>query len=70
VTANCQPCLERNLRTALKCGADSEEITEAIDIGKRVRLGAATKMDRFAAEIDLTAHIPASATGNLCECRE
>jgi len=24
VSANCQPCLERNLRTALKCGADAQ----------------------------------------------
>lgn len=68
VSANCQPCLERNLRTAHKCGADAEEIAQAIEIGKRVRGGAATKMDAFAAEINLVAHFPAGATENPCEC--
>ncbi len=47
VSANCQPCLERNVGTALKCGADAQQIDEAMDIGKRVRQGAATKMDAF-----------------------
>lgn len=68
VSANCQPCLERNLRTALKCGADAEEIKEAIDIGRRVRQGAATKMDALAAEIGRAVYIPASATDNQCAC--
>lgn len=48
VSANCQPCLERNVSTARKCGAEDREITEAIEIGKRVRQGAASKMDEFA----------------------
>ncbi len=49
VSANCQPCLEGNISTALKCGADTQQIAEAIEIGKRVRQGAASKMDQFAA---------------------
>ena len=48
VAANCQPCLERNVSTALKCRATDLEIAEAIEVGKRVRRGAATKMDQFA----------------------
>jgi hypothetical protein len=48
VAANCQPRLEHNLATALKSGASSLEIGEAIEVGKRVRRGAADKMDKFA----------------------
>ncbi len=48
VTANCQPCLEHNVGTALGCGADSDEIAQAIKVGRMVRHGAASKMDKFA----------------------
>jgi AhpD family alkylhydroperoxidase len=48
VSANCQPCLQRNVRTALKCGANAHQIEEAIGIGQRVRRGAASKLDEFA----------------------
>ena len=48
ITANCQPCLQTNVAKALECGANEQEITEAIEVGKRVRKGAATKMDEFA----------------------
>ena len=47
IAANCQPCLEANLSRALDCGAGEQEIGEAIEIGKLVRQGAASKMDRF-----------------------
>ena len=52
VTANCQPCLEINVGTAQKCGADEQQIAHAIEIGKRVRQGAASKMDKFAAGLN------------------
>ncbi len=55
VTANCQPCLEHNVGTALKCGADAEQIAEAIRIGKLVRQGAASKMDKFALDLSRAA---------------
>lgn len=48
VAANCQPCLEYNVRKAREFGADAEEIAEAIEVGKRVRQGAAAKLDKFA----------------------
>jgi AhpD family alkylhydroperoxidase len=47
VSANCQPCLERTVSTALSCGVEAKQIAEAIEIGKRVRQGAASKMDKF-----------------------
>jgi len=51
ITANCQPCLEINVAKALENGADEQEIAEAIEVGKMVRQGAGTKMDKFAEEL-------------------
>ena len=48
VSANCQPCLEINAGRALKYGAARHEIAEAIEVGRRVRAGAASKLDEFA----------------------
>jgi AhpD family alkylhydroperoxidase len=68
ITANCQPCLEVNVTKALENGADEGEISEAIEVGKMVRKGAASKMDKFASS--LNAAVPTSATGmdSGCEC--
>jgi AhpD family alkylhydroperoxidase len=49
VSANCQPCLESTLALAQESGAEAGEIAEAIDVGKMIRRGAASKMDKFAA---------------------
>ncbi len=35
ITANCQPCLEINIAKALENGADDQEISEAIEVGKK-----------------------------------
>lgn len=63
VAANCQPCLEYNVGKALSYGADSQEIAEAIEVGKRVRQGAASKMDKFALNLNST-----NAANSRCEC--
>lgn len=47
IAANCQPCLEINRTHAIACGASEAEIAEAIWVGKKVRQGAASKMDVF-----------------------
>ena len=49
VTANCQPCLEINTARAAKHGAEPEEIADAVEIGRKVRAGAAAKLDASAA---------------------
>jgi AhpD family alkylhydroperoxidase len=54
LAANCQPCLEVNVKKACEAGADGQEIADAIEVGKMVRSGAATKMDAFAASLDLS----------------
>jgi AhpD family alkylhydroperoxidase len=55
VTANCQPCLEINTARAAKHGAEPPEIADAVEIGRKVRAGAAAKLDAFAAGLVATA---------------
>jgi len=68
ITANCQPCLEINIIKASENGVDEQEIAEAIEVGKMVRQGAASKMDKFASNLNYA--VPSSATGTdgRCEC--
>ncbi len=68
ITANCQPCLEINVTGALECGIDGEEIAEAIEVGKRVRQGATSKMDKFAVNLNRDVPSPASMTDGGCGC--
>ena len=68
ITANCQPCLQYHIKKAFESGADGQEVADAIEIGKMVRKGAATNMDKFAAS--LGASMPV-AVGNVvtgCDC--
>ncbi len=66
VAANCQLCLERNVSTARQCGADAQQIAEAIEIGKRVRQGAASKLDKCA---ELQHYVTAPSTASMAgEC--
>ena len=68
ITANCQPCLEINVAEALKNGSDQQEIAEAIQIGKMVRQGAASKMDRFAQSQAVSSSASTAESG--CECQQ
>ena len=68
ITANCQPCLQYHARKALESGADEQEVADAVEIGRLVRKGAASKMDKFAAGLGQA--VP-SATGEAeagCGC--
>jgi AhpD family alkylhydroperoxidase len=47
VTANCKPCIEYHVTKARENGAIDQEITEAIEVAKMVRKGAASKTDEF-----------------------
>lgn len=64
MAASCQPCLEYNVGKALEYGADSQQIAEAIEVGKRVRQGAGVKMDKFALKLG-----PLAPSGG-CGCEE
>ena len=67
ITAHCQPCLEYHSAKAREHGAANAEIVAAIEVGKLVRRGAATKMDQFAAQHLGDQAVPESAAG--CGCR-
>jgi AhpD family alkylhydroperoxidase len=68
ITANCQPCLQYHTSEAQKSGADEQDIMEAIEVGKMVRRGAASKMDKFAANLIQTAAPATSSSGEGCGC--
>ena len=66
VTANCQPCLAINAARAARHGAAPEEIADAVEIGRKVRSGAASKFDAFAAGQPAPAASTAAEAG--CGC--
>lgn len=68
ITANCQPCLESTIVMARGSGADEQEIAEAIQVGRMVRKGAASKMDKFAAGLDPAGPGSASSAEQGCGC--
>ncbi len=68
IAANCQPCLQTAVTMACKSGADEQEIAEAIEIGRMVRKGAASKMDKFLSSLEnMVATVPAG-TESGCGC--
>lgn len=68
VTANCQPCLQYHVSKALESGANELEITEAVEVGKMVRKGAASKMDKFASSLSHAVPSTATASDEGCGC--
>lgn len=68
VTANCQPCLQYHVDKALASGADESEITEAVEVGKMVRKGAASKMDKFASSLNAAVPSGVSESKDGCGC--
>jgi AhpD family alkylhydroperoxidase len=68
ITANCQPCLQTNVTEALKEGVDKQEIAEAIEVGKRVRQGAVSKMDKFALNLKQAPPLATASSAGDCEC--
>ena len=68
ITANCQPCLQTNVAKALEEGIGEQEIGGAIEVGKMVRRGAASKMDQFMTSLNPADPAAVSATGGGCGC--
>ena len=68
VAANCQSCLRSTVSMARESGADVQQIGEAIEVGKRVRRGAASKMDELALVLTLTDPLTASPLNSECAC--
>ena len=53
--ANCAACLEHHVGKAREIGLPPEEIEAALEVGRRVRQGAAGALDRVAARLEVTA---------------
>ncbi len=70
VSANCQPCLESALGLARESGAEAPDMAEAIEVGKMVRRGAASKMDKFAGSLSLAEPLAAGPAPAGCGCHE
>jgi len=70
ITANCQPCLEIAIAEALQNGSDQQEIAEAIQVGKMVRQGAASKMDRFAQTKNSASLLSVGLAEGGCGCQQ
>ena len=68
VAANCQACLLTNAAKAREGGADEQEIAEAIEIGKVVRKGAASKMDKYVANLQDIVAAALSFSNSECGC--
>jgi len=68
ITANCQPCLKSTIALALESGADKQEIAEAIEVGKRVRRGAGSKMDELVSSLSLTDPLVTPLRNEECAC--
>ena len=68
ITANCQPCLQYHVKQALESGADEHEIAEAIEIGRMVRKGASSKMDKFAASLNQPVSTATAEAVEGCGC--
>jgi AhpD family alkylhydroperoxidase len=59
--ANCTACLEHHLAKAREIGLPAEEIEAALDVGRRVRQGAAGGFDRVAAGLGMSASAAAAS---------
>jgi AhpD family alkylhydroperoxidase len=68
VSANCQPCLLTNATKALEEGLAEQEIGEAIEVGLRVRQGAASKMDAFISGLKQAVPAGGAASTDSCGC--
>ena len=68
ITANCQPCLQSSVAMAIESGANEMEVAEAIEVGKRVRRGAASKMDDFALSLNRPLSVSENTTNHGCNC--
>jgi AhpD family alkylhydroperoxidase len=68
ITANCQPCLQISVANAITQGISEQEIAEAIEVGKRVRHGAASKMDKYVISLGQETTSTATMPDAGCGC--
>ena len=66
--ANCAACLEHHVGKAREIGLPAEEIEAALEVGRRVRRGAAGALDRVAARLGTTASAAAPTAPSARGC--
>lgn len=64
--ANCAACLEHHAGKARDIGLPAEDIEAAIEVGRRVRQGAAGVLDRTAARLGKAASAAPAPAGRGC----
>ena len=66
--ANCAACLEHHVGKATEIGLPAEEVEAALEVGRRVRQGAAGALDRVAARLGMTASATAPTARAALGC--
>lgn len=66
--ANCEPCLRTNVAKAKEEGIDEQGIAEAIEIGRLVRQGARSNMDKAALSLSRVTELANNSTPGGCGC--
>ena len=68
LAAGCSNCLEHHVGEAKRAGATPEEVQEALDVARAVRVTALTNMDSFATKVmsGEGALAMATSTGGKC----
>ena len=51
VSANCHPCVKYHIGKAREMKIDEAEIRQAVEVGRMVRKGAASQMDKLLEEL-------------------
>ena len=64
--ANCAACLEHHVGKAREIGLPAEEIEAALEVGRRVRQGAAGALDRVAARLGMAASASTARAVRSC----
>ncbi len=66
ITANCKPCLKFHVAKAKESGAEDQEIARAIEMGLKVRKGAASQMDELVSTLSAGAAAGEKASAGKC----
>lgn len=66
VGANCKSCVEYHLGKAREAGVNEEEIADALEVGRMVRRGAASQVDKAIASAGLAETVGAPARRGGC----
>jgi AhpD family alkylhydroperoxidase len=69
IAANCQSCVEYHVAKAAEYGVGPEAVSQAVEVGRMVRRGAAAKVDNVAEHLLHTERASAAAAATAgCGC--